>query len=165
MSELPAHEVKSTGRFWEANIAYVTSPQEIVPGVNIIPTRSEKFGNFISSGPEQSRKFIGLPELSATFATAKGDVLVVGCSHSGIEVIVQATEQARKQNIYMVVGGFHLLENDRQYVQGITHRLKDEFHVTSVAPAHCTGHLAFSILKEAYGPEYRFFGLGSRIEI
>ena len=34
-----------------------------------------------------------------------------------------------------------------------------------IAPAHCTGHLAFKILKDMYGEDYVFAGLGERTKI
>jgi 7,8-dihydropterin-6-yl-methyl-4-(beta-D-ribofuranosyl)aminobenzene 5'-phosphate synthase len=35
--------------------------------------------------------------------------------------------------------------------------------VEAVAPAHCTGHLAFSIFHKVFGDQYRFFGLGETL--
>jgi 7,8-dihydropterin-6-yl-methyl-4-(beta-D-ribofuranosyl)aminobenzene 5'-phosphate synthase len=37
--------------------------------------------------------------------------------------------------------------------------------VAQVAPAHCTGHLAFKLLRDAFGGDYRFFGLGQTISL
>ena len=44
-------------------------------------------------------------------------------------------------------------------------RLRKEYEVKQIAPAHCTGHLAFKLLREAYGDDYRFFGLGKKLEL
>jgi 7,8-dihydropterin-6-yl-methyl-4-(beta-D-ribofuranosyl)aminobenzene 5'-phosphate synthase len=44
-----------------------------------------------------------------------------------------------------------------------TKRLKNELGVTQVAPAHCTGHLAFKVLMSAYGSNFIRAGLGSEI--
>jgi 7,8-dihydropterin-6-yl-methyl-4-(beta-D-ribofuranosyl)aminobenzene 5'-phosphate synthase len=106
-----------------------------------------------------------MPELSAAFSTSKGTVLVVGCSHSSVEVILDSAKQAGLGKIHLLTGGFHLLPYDRDYLGKLATRLDKEYEVDTIAPCHCTGHLAFSVLKEAYGERYRFFGLGSRIEI
>jgi metal-dependent hydrolase (beta-lactamase superfamily II) len=37
--------------------------------------------------------------------------------------------------------------------------------VDSVAPAHCTGHLGFSIFQKVFKDKYRFFGLGERVRL
>jgi 7,8-dihydropterin-6-yl-methyl-4-(beta-D-ribofuranosyl)aminobenzene 5'-phosphate synthase len=44
-------------------------------------------------------------------------------------------------------------------------RLKNEMNVKRVAPAHCTGHLAFKILQNIFKDDYIFAGLGSTAEI
>ena len=46
---------------------------------------------------------------------------------------------------------------------GLANRLKNELGVTQVAPAHCTGHLAFKILMSTYGDDFIRAGLGSEI--
>ena len=47
----------------------------------------------------------------------------------------------------------------------VSYQLKNDFGVKKIAPAHCTGHLAFKILQEEYGEDYVFAGLGERIKI
>ena len=42
-------------------------------------------------------------------------------------------------------------------------RLKEELGVKRVAPAHCTGHLAFKILSDTYGSDFVSAGLGAEI--
>ena len=34
-----------------------------------------------------------------------------------------------------------------------------------IAPAHCTGELAFAILKETFGDRYLYAGLGTTLEL
>jgi 7,8-dihydropterin-6-yl-methyl-4-(beta-D-ribofuranosyl)aminobenzene 5'-phosphate synthase len=41
--------------------------------------------------------------------------------------------------------------------------LKNDFKVHRVAPAHCTGHLAFKILSDMYKDDYLYAGLGETI--
>jgi 7,8-dihydropterin-6-yl-methyl-4-(beta-D-ribofuranosyl)aminobenzene 5'-phosphate synthase len=65
----------------------------------------------------------------------------------------------------LLAGGYHLIPYDGEYISALTRRLREEHGVAQVAPAHCTGHLAFKLLKEAYGDDYRFFGLGQKIAL
>ena len=95
--------------------------------------------------------------------TDNGDVLIVGCSHSGVENIVADAKAFTASPIHLLYGGFHLLPFDRATTTALAKHLKDELGVEQVAPAHCTGHLAFRLLSKLYGPAYRFAGLGEVI--
>ena len=159
-------EVRSSGRFWKANVEYVKQAKEILPGVTLIPTTSALMGTFIKYPPfDQQPQFIGMPEITVAFATEKGEVVIAGCSHSTIETIVQETRKILQKKIHLVAGGFHLIPYDRNDIEGLARRLQDEYGVESVAPAHCTGHLAFAIFRKAFGDRYKFFGLGEKITL
>jgi len=53
--------------------------------------------------------------------------------------------------------------NDRNEINIVASQLKDVFGVKKIAPAHCTGHLAFKILKDTYDEDYLFASLGERV--
>lgn len=153
-----------TGRFWKANVEFITAPREVLPGVTVVPTTSQLMGTFVKYPPfADNPQFIGMPELSVTFATPDGQVVLAGCSHSTIETIVQAVRKVRPEKIRLVAGGFHLIPYPRDDIAALAKRMREEYGVESVAPAHCTGHLAFTIFQEVFGDRYRFFGLGERL--
>jgi 7,8-dihydropterin-6-yl-methyl-4-(beta-D-ribofuranosyl)aminobenzene 5'-phosphate synthase len=88
--------------FWgaPANIEFVRTSKEILPGLNLIATSSEYMGYF-SCYPNKSFvegefeeienecRNINLPELSLSMQTEKGQVLIAGCSHTGIDKILK----------------------------------------------------------------------------
>ncbi len=155
-----------TSRFWKSNVEYLIAAKEVLPGVTLIPTTSELMGTFIKYPPfEKNPQFIGMPELSASFATEKGEIIVSGCSHSTIESIVKETKKVRRGKIYLVAGGFHLIPYNRESIEALAKRMHDEYGVESVAPAHCTGHLGFSVFQKQFGDRYRFFGLGETLNL
>lgn len=155
-----------TGRFWKSDATWVTEATEILPGITVIPTTSELMGTFIKYPPfEKHPQFIGIPELSVTLSTGDGEVLVVGCSHSTVESIIQEVQRIRPGKIKLVAGGFHLIPYSRDYVESLAQRMRDVYDVESVAPAHCTGHLGFSIFRETFEDNYEPFGLGQTISI
>lgn len=155
-----------TGRFWKSKVEFLTEAREVLPGVTIIPTTSALMGTFIKYPPfEEHPQFIGMPELSLSLATEKGDIVISGCSHSTIENIVRETRRVRKEKIYLVVGGFHLIPYKREYIEDLARRMKEEYGVDSVAPAHCTGQLGFSVFQKVFGDKYRFFGLGETMNL
>jgi 7,8-dihydropterin-6-yl-methyl-4-(beta-D-ribofuranosyl)aminobenzene 5'-phosphate synthase len=138
----------------------------VLPGVTLIPTTSKLMGTFIKYPPfENDLQFIGMPELSVSFATEKGQVIIAGCSHSSIETFIQETRKVRREKILLVAGGFHLIPYDREYIEGLARRMHEVYAVESVAPAHCTGHMGFSIFQKEFGNNYRFFGLGETLNL
>lgn len=163
--------IHQSGRFWKANIEFVKESKEILPGLTIIASSSPYMGYF-SCYPGKSFvegqfghaqdacKNTHLPELSLAMKTDKGQVLIVGCSHTGVENIFRQTRDDTSDKIDLLYGGFHLIPFDRPQTIQIVHMLKDELQVRRVAPAHCTGHLAFKILLEAYQTGYIYAGLG-----
>lgn len=167
--------IKQSGRFWKADVEYVKESKEIMPGMSLVATNSPYMGYFISypgksfvQGQFEQKdnahyRYTNLPEISLSLSTGEGEALIVGCSHSGVENIIRDTKNFTKKPIGLVYGGFHLLPFDREQLNRLSHLLKDELGVVKVAPAHCTGHLAFRILKTLYGENYLFAGLGETI--
>jgi len=58
-----------------------------------------------------------------------------------------------------------LIPYKREYIENLAKRMREEYAVESVAPAHCSGHLGFSIFQKEFGDKYRFFGLGERLKL
>ncbi|MEI6329715.1 MAG: MBL fold metallo-hydrolase [Pseudanabaena sp. ELA645] len=155
-----------SGRFYQAkNVQYLSKNLEVAPGITLIATKSPYLGGFNGYPPNSPEKpaLAGLPELSLALQTSKGEVVVSGCSHTGIEKIVQATKTALGRNVDTVVGGLHLFPYDKPYIEKLAVQLKDELGVRHVVPTHCTGHLAFGIFRKVFGKEYESGGLGSQI--
>lgn len=169
-----AVELKTTGRFWNANIEFVKESKEIAPGITLVATESQLLGDVTkypgtitdpTKDPMFEEKFLGLPELSLSLQTAKGEVIVVGCSHSSVDVIVVKAKEVTKREPHALVGGYHLIPYDATYITSVAKRLKDTYAIEKVAPAHCTGHLAFKILKDLYKDDYVHAGLGAKLEL
>src|SRR5213596_2841373 len=79
-----------------AHFVWVDSVTEVAPGVSIIPTVSQKPGT------------LELRELSLALRTPNGLILLVGCSHPGIETIVEASSRVAN-HVYLILGGLHLV--------------------------------------------------------
>jgi 7,8-dihydropterin-6-yl-methyl-4-(beta-D-ribofuranosyl)aminobenzene 5'-phosphate synthase len=169
--------VAPSGRFWKANIEYIKTNKEIIPGVKLVVTASPYMGYFSkypksflpdyfqdsTARSEQSNsniKFIQLAELSLSMNTPQGEVVVVGCSHSSVEKIIEATIAYTNQAIALVFGGFHMIPFSRPEITALGKYIKDELKVKKLAPAHCTGHLAFKLLRDIYGSDYVYAGEG-----
>ena len=91
-------------------------------------------------------------------------MLVVGCSHPGIERIVEAAA-AINPKIHLIAGGFHLVAAPDDVIARVTTSLKDKFKVENIAPGHCTGEPTFAALKKAFGDRYLYAGLGTSLAL
>lgn len=146
-------EVMKFGAAWaNAHFELIDQTTEIAPGITLIALVSDLPG---------TRE---LKELSLAVSTADGMVLVVGCSHPGIERIVEAAA-AINPRIRLVTGGFHLVVAPDDMIMKAVTALKDQFKVEYVAPGHCTGEPTFAALKKAFGDKYLYAGLGTSIPL
>jgi 7,8-dihydropterin-6-yl-methyl-4-(beta-D-ribofuranosyl)aminobenzene 5'-phosphate synthase len=103
-------------------------------------------------------------EISLALRTPQGLVLIVGCSHPGIEKIVQSATPL-DGHIFAVFGGFHLLSTPDAEVSRIASSLHDKWKVERMAPGHCTGLPAFAALRALYADKYIYAGLGSVVSL
>jgi 7,8-dihydropterin-6-yl-methyl-4-(beta-D-ribofuranosyl)aminobenzene 5'-phosphate synthase len=158
-------EYKPGERFHGANAEFVGASREIAPGVHLIVTRSVMMGDFSAYPPNEPGHpdLAGFPELSLALKTGKGVVLITGCSHSKVEEIILATKKYLGSHIELVEGGFHLFPYEGDYISKLARRMKDELGVQRVAPAHCTGNLAFQIFRDVYGENYNYAGVESEV--
>jgi 7,8-dihydropterin-6-yl-methyl-4-(beta-D-ribofuranosyl)aminobenzene 5'-phosphate synthase len=158
-------DYKPGDRFHGANTEFVPASREIAPGIYFIVTRSVMMGDFSAYPPSEPGHpdLAGFPEISLALKTEKGIVLITGCSHSKVEEIVRAAKQFTGGNIDLVEGGFHLFPYDATYITNIAHLMKDDLGVRRVAPAHCTGNLAFKVFRDLYGENYDYAGVESEV--
>ena len=91
-------------------------------------------------------------------------VMVVGCSHPGIDRIVESAS-AINPRIRSIAGGFHLVVASDPDIEKIVTALHDRFKVEYIAPGHCTGEPAFTALKRVFGDHYLYAGLGTTLTL
>jgi 7,8-dihydropterin-6-yl-methyl-4-(beta-D-ribofuranosyl)aminobenzene 5'-phosphate synthase len=105
-----------------------------------------------------------LRELSLAIKSPKGVVLGVGCSHPGIEKILEAS-MAVDKHVHLIFGGLHLVTTPDPDIGRIAAALHDQWKVDWMAPGYCTGEPAFAAFRKAFGDQYLYAGLGSVIEL
>lgn len=146
-------QIMKFGAAWRgANFELIDKTTEIAPGMTLIA--------LVSDAPGTKE----LKELSLAINTSEGIVLVVGCSHPGIEKIVEAAA-AINPKIYLIAGGFHLVAASDDVIAKAVAALKDTFKVERIAPGHCTGEPTFAALKKAFGDRYLYAGLGTTLPL
>jgi 7,8-dihydropterin-6-yl-methyl-4-(beta-D-ribofuranosyl)aminobenzene 5'-phosphate synthase len=146
-------QMMTFGTPWpSANFVLIDGVTEAAPGISVIATVSQTPGT------------LELRELSLAIETPKGLILVVGCSHPGIERIVEASTVLDK-HVYAIVGGLHLVTTPDSEIARIVTALRDKWKVDCVALGHCTGEPAFAAFQRAFGAHYNYAGLGSVIDL
>lgn len=126
---------------------------EVTPGMKIID-RMYTIGEMQGPPPEQA----------LVIDTTRGLVVITGCAHPGIEKIILKAKQQFKEDIYLVLGGFHLGNASADQVNKIIKEFK-RIGVKNVAPCHCTGEQAISSFRNAFGEDFIQVGVGKVIEI
>ena len=78
-------------------------------------------------------------ELIMTINSEKGLVIISGCTHSGIEnVIERALEVNKNKKIYGLFGGFHFSKVGQDQVMMAAKKL-DSYDIANIGISHCTG--------------------------
>jgi 7,8-dihydropterin-6-yl-methyl-4-(beta-D-ribofuranosyl)aminobenzene 5'-phosphate synthase len=134
------------------NFVLVNQLTEVSPGIFLVRTVSQNKGT------------IGLPELTLAIKRANGLLIVEGCSHAGIEVILEAASAVAPRPATLF-GGLHLVTTPTDEIDALVESLKTKWKVQRIAPGHCTGEPAFARLKKAYGENYLYAGLGTKVEL
>lgn len=127
-------------------------------GANLIETDQPCMvsAHCLSTGEMQS--FVK-NEQALVIRTDEGSIILTGCAHPGVVEIVERAQKITKQNVLLVMGGFHLLMDGASNIRNKGGQLK-ELGVRYVAPSHCTGGEAIKILAELYGDRFIDSGAG-----
>lgn len=160
--DLPAHfryydgeppETMTFGSAWpDGNFEYIEKTTEILPGIHLIALVSD------TPGTKELR------ELSLVIETAEGLVVIVGCSHPGIDLIVKEASKIDK-HIYLVLGGYHMPTATDDKIQSVANTLMNKLQVQHLAPGHCTGEPAQDVFQNLWGNRYIYSGVGSTIPL
>lgn len=145
-------ELSSSTVWPRANFVRLDTLTEVAPGVALVSTVSRTPGT------------LELRELSLVLRTPEGLVVFVGCSHPGIETILEAT-RPYGDHVHEIFGGLHLVATPDSDIERIAGTLRDDWRLDRIAPGHCTGEPAFDALERAFGARYVYAGLGSVVEL
>src|SRR5712675_2536826 len=142
-----------TGYPWSGgNFHLVDKLTEIFPGIFIVFTISKTPGT------------LELRELSLVLREPAGLSVFVGCSHPGIEEILQAASVI-DPHMHFLFGGLHLVSTPEVEIDHLVETLKNKWKLEKVAPGHCTGEPAFLRLQKAFGETYVYAGAGTRFDL
>jgi len=102
---------------------------------------------------------VAIIEQAVVLDTTKGLVVITGCAHPGVVEIVRKAKDMLGKDVYLVLGGFHLLDKSDAQVQAVIGQLRD-LGVKKAGASHCTGDKAIALFKQAYGVDFVPLGVG-----
>ena len=105
-----------------------------------------------------------IPEEALVLDTKKGLAVLTGCAHPGIINMLRKIKNDFGKNIYMVCGGFHLMNKTEEEMKIIISEMK-ELGIVKCGATHCTGEKQIKIFREYFGENYVELGTGNRIVV
>lgn len=117
-------------------------------------------GGVYSSGQMGTR----VREQALIVRTERGLVVLTGCAHPGVVRMIEKVRSLHKEEILLVLGGFHLgwaQTGEIQQIIGALERLGARY----VAPTHCTGDKARALFAKHFGAHYLEVGVGTTIKL
>jgi len=105
-----------------------------------------------------------IAEQALVIDTRKGLVVMTGCAHPGIIEMLKLIKEDFNKNIYMVFGGFHLMDKSQKEMDVIITDMNG-LGVVKCGATHCTGDSQIEMFKKAFGKDYFELGVGNKIVI
>jgi len=140
-------DFKNTVKSYKANVIEVSDPIKIYENVST----TGELGTWIG-------------EQALLVKTDKDLVVITGCAHPGIVEILREAKKITNEEIYLVLGGFHLGGTGDSKLRDIIKSFR-ELGVKKAAPCHCSGDRTRELFKEEYGEDFIANGVGMVIEI
>lgn len=111
-------------------------------------------------------------ELILVFKEDEGDIILTGCSHSGITNMLKTYKKVFSEGrIKALIGGFHLMNPGTRRIQESSKTVDSlglvltKYNIGKIYTGHCTGEEAFQILSNRLGNNISRFQAGSEITI
>ncbi len=105
-----------------------------------------------------------MAEQALIIKSPKGLTILTGCAHPGIIKVMEEVKEKLAEDIYLVMGGFHLMQTNKLTVALIIERFR-KLGVTKVGPTHCTGKEAGGLFKKEYQNDFIQVKAGMVIEV
>ena len=165
LGQLRKEDIETLG----LNVVEVRTPMEIIPGIYATGTieRTTSYEKVPQSLLIERDKKIEPDDFrgeQALFFTIKGKGLVVlsGCAHAGIvNTVTHAHKIAAAENVYAVMGGFHLINAAPEVIQRTVADIKT-MKPTHVIPTHCSGFEAISAFAGEMPAEFNLNTAGTQ---
>lgn len=114
-----------------------------------IPRENSFEGKYSNWYKENKEEDFVMDDSGMVIITEKGLVVIAGCSHAGICNIIEYAKKVTGVNdVYSVIGGFHLLEDNEVAKKTLDYFEKEG--IRKVYPLHCTCDEVIKIISERF---------------
>jgi 7,8-dihydropterin-6-yl-methyl-4-(beta-D-ribofuranosyl)aminobenzene 5'-phosphate synthase len=107
---------------------------------------------------------MGIKEQALIVRTEQGVIVITGCAHPGIVNIVKKAKDLLREDLLLVMGGFHLMGQSQANLEKIITEFRN-LGVRYVAPSHCSGDLTRQLFRLEYENNYVETGVGKTIHL
>ncbi len=94
----------------------------------------------------------------------RGLIIITGCAHAGIEQIVAALQKIYPQDIYLLLGGFHLTHSSESKIIQLIEVLNGK-NIQQLAPCHCSSIKGRHLFKQYCTNQVIEIGSGTQIPL
>ena len=103
-------------------------------------------------------------DLSLYFEGENGLIIILGCSHKGVENIInEIVNKSGLNKIDKIIGGMHLMNKGKNELKELS-KYFAKIDPEEIYPLHCSGKEALSYFRKSLGEKIKFAGVGSIIE-
>lgn len=104
-------------------------------------------------------------DLSLVIDAPYGLVVILGCAHRGIiNTLRHAQNITKKEPIYAVIGGTHLIRSSSERLDKTIAELK-KFNIKKLGVSHCTGFVASARLAAEFGDAFFLNNAGNQLTL
>ncbi|MCP4575300.1 MAG: MBL fold metallo-hydrolase [Deltaproteobacteria bacterium] len=105
-----------------------------------------------------------IKEQALVLKTAGDLVVIMGCAHPGVVEMLKRAKQVGTGELYLALGGFHLMGYAEQDLRNVIQTLKG-LGLKKIAPCHCTGDRSIDMFREAWQADSIPLGCGEHITL
>ena len=155
-------EIENAG----GNVILTSEPVEIVPGLwttgqvprvndfEVITKSTDGSSRVIIEDDEHKEDLILCDQSLWMDVEGEGCWTVTGCAHSGpVNTLTQVKKLGGFETIYSYIGGTHLVGRKEDFIVRTSDEMK-KFGLELVAPCHCTGFNAMSVMHREFGDRF-----------
>ncbi len=112
------------------NLTLTNKPVQITPKLIYLGEIPLKYGNIKNDyAPD---------ETALAYKSEEGLIIISGCSHSGVENIIEhAKEVTRENRVHTLIGGLYLINRDGDEINALGKYLQSQ-NIKHIYPCHCT---------------------------
>jgi len=105
-----------------------------------------------------------IKEQALVLKASGGLVVIMGCAHPGLVNMLKKAKQVGADDIYLAMGGFHLMEYLDHEIKEVIQTLKG-LGLKNIAPSHCTGNRPTHMFKDAWQNNFIQMGCGAHLTV